>query len=103
MKLVRLIPYQYEKTGSAVEWWFPEDVAAILNLCGYVIHARSPGELAKDKGFCDVWLANKVGESHASTGRVFDGAWSDTIQDSIDAVVKWVRDGCPKQEEVDRE
>ena len=96
-KLVRLIPYQYEKTGSTIEWWVPEDVAAILNLCEYVIHAGAPGELSKDKAFCDVWLANKVGESHASTGRVFDGAWSNTQQEAIDLMVKWVRDGMPKQ------
>lgn len=96
-KLVRLIPYNYEQIGSTHEWWFPEDVAAVLDLCGYVLHARAVGELSKKQAFCDVWIADKINDSIAG-GRVFDGGWSDTDQEAIDLVVKWVRGGMRQEE-----
>lgn len=98
-KLVLVIPAQIHSTVD--EWWFPEDVAALLNLCDLSIYGTGG---YKDKMtqptnrncFCDVWKRETLtGDGDERVGRVLDSKWVETQQEAIDFVVNWVRAGMP--------
>lgn len=73
----------------------PDDVAAILALMGYVLHATYPAEHG-GAHYCDVWKeGTRLGARNAGTDRVFCGAYHVTYKEAIDAMCEWVRAGCP--------
>ncbi|MNK81962.1 hypothetical protein D3C87_1017230 [compost metagenome] len=101
-KLVRV--FSHDRDGSCT---LPEDVVAVLNLLNYVVITNAPH--ASGGYFIDVYPFYEVDEGGNRTKFVprLDPVYYMKEKKSAFAarqeIVKWVRDGCPKQEEVDRE
>lgn len=100
-KLVRV--FSHDKDGGCK---LPEDVAAVLNLLNYVVITNSPKMSAH---FIDVYPFYEVDEDgdkisyHKPVDPVYYMKEKKSAFAARQEIVKWVRDGCPKQEEGDRE
>ncbi|MNK81966.1 hypothetical protein D3C87_1017270 [compost metagenome] len=66
----------------------PEDVAAVINLCGLCLYFG--------KTFCDVEM-KRVGEVYGDMITSFNCGAKDF--DWVEPLVEWVRDGMPKRED----
>lgn len=90
--------------GHEHEWVLPEDVAAALNLCGFMLYGPAK---ATDKSdtypksdtyayFLDVWDRKEFeGDCNEWKGRMFDSDWVNTAEEALKTVVEWVRAGMP--------
>lgn len=100
-KLVRV--FSHDKDGSCT---LPEDVVAVLNLLNYVVITNAPHASAH---FIDVYPFYEVNEDrdkisyHKPVDPVYYMKERRTAFAARKDIVEWVRNGCPKQEEEDRE
>lgn len=100
-KLVKVL--SHDRDGSCT---LPEDVVAVLNLLNYVVITNVPHASGY---FIDVYPFYEVDEGGNRTEFVprLDPVYYMKEKKSAFAarkdIVEWVRAGCPKQEEEDRE